>query len=750
MTPLQRFAAGLLFLFAIFPATGSAQHDGEPLARTILALFDSATEQSARWSRVHRFAELPLNHLGLRVRYWDIQRGWPDAQTLAGVRGIVIWPRGYRIRDPEAIWRGMEQSLEHGIGIALLGGPYEIADTRGNPPPLATTAKVLRHFGVAYSGIYEEVSLGWGIRYADTRVVEFERRLDGPLPGFGIYSAINDDATIHLTVAGSLRNSASTSHLATSQPGAVFVDSAFVLWQTKATATGESATQWRVDPFYLFRRAFNTDVLPKLDPTTASNRRVVFALVDGDGWTERSNLFHYREQGATAADVLYREVLFRYPSLPFSVAPIGMDLDPERPGTARARRIAADVFSLPNVMPGLHSFSHPLRWKTPTASDASSEVPVALVDLPRNWSDLLGDYLPASWRPAAPTTTLEESARAATSPVDLALEFDKAHTVVESVLTTLKPIPLFHWTGDGIPHADALQQAARRGWLTISGGPVMPRGYFSYSTVAPFGFVEADSLQVYLGNENETDILAGWPSAEALRRRLAATETPRRVSPLALYFQVGCASDTRRLNTLRTAIETVLKETSIPTWPHHYAGAVAGFQSAEILAAGHNAWRIRNRGMLNSIRFDGAGQRQVDVAKSVGVLAQWRENDSLYVALDPEVSDVLLTLQDSVASRPSAPWPALEHASWHLRGLRRNGDAVNVIATGLGEGTFYWRAPPKSAFKVRVLRGAELLWQQDIAADAAGRLHVTVPALADTPVAVTLQPVTLRASETST
>lgn len=748
MRSTQRLVAELMLLLAIFPLTARSQIDGETLPRTVLGIFDSATEQSARWSRVHRFAEMPLNHLGLRVRYWDIQQGWPDTRALAGVRGIVLWPRGYRIRDPEALWRGLEQAFENGIGVALLGGPYEIADTRGNPPPLAATAQVLRHFGLAYSGFYEEVSLGWRISHADTRVVEFERRLSGPLPGFGIYDAATKAAAVHLTVTGSLRNVASTSHLVTSQPGAAFVDSAFVLWHAKNA--GEMATQWRVDPFHLFRRAFNTDVLPKLDPTTASNRRVMFALVDGDGWNERSNLFHYREQAATSADVLFREVLSRYTSLPFSVAPIGMDLDPQRPGTARARRTAVEIFSLPNVMPGLHSYSHPLRWITPAAEEAPSEVPVAVVDSPRNWRDWIGDYLPASWRPVAPSVALDESAKAATSPVDLELEFGRARAVVESVLTVRKPISLLHWTGDGMPHTEALQDAARRGWLTISGGPVMPRNYFSYSAIAPFGFVTGGSLQVYLGNENETDVLAGWPSAEALRRRLNATETPRRVTPLALYFQVGGASDTRRLNVLRTAIETLLEQTSIPTWPHVYAGAVAGFQSAELIAAGRHGWRIRDRGLLNTLRIDGATQRQVDFAKSVGVLAERRENDALYVALDPDVSEALLVLQDKLATRPTTQPPVLEHASWHLRGLRRNGDAFDFIATGFGEGDFHWHAAPESTFTVRVMRGAELLWQQEVVSDGEGRLRVTVPALAMTPVAMTLQPVTRNAGGTAT
>lgn len=739
--------AVLLAVLLLYAPWSRAQAEGEILARTVLGIYDSATEQSARWSRVHRFAELPLNYLGLRVRYWDIQQGWPDSQALSGVRGIVLWPRGYRLRDPEGLWRGVEQALERGIGVALLGGPFEIADARGNPPPLAASSRALRLLGFAYTGLYEDVSLGWRVSHADAPRVEFERRLDGPLPGFGIYVMAGDGMRSHLAVANTQREEWPTSHLVMSRPGAVFADSAFVLWQ--GHAKGQVFTQWRIDPFFFFRRAFQTDALPKLDPTTASNRRVLFALVDGDGWSERSNLFQYREQGAMAAEVLYREVLTRFPQLPFSVAPIGMDLDPQRPGTERARRVATAVFALPHVAPALHSYSHPLRWHGQSHPGTPAESAEPVIASSPSWSRWLGAWLPASWRASRSALVTDTPAQAAVPHIDLGLEFDTARAVVEAVLPSTKTIPLMHWPGDAMPSPEALREATQRGWLTLGGGPVAPRSQFSYSTVAPFGFVEGNGLQVYLGNENETETLAGWPSAEALRRRLAATDSPRRVSPLGLYFQAACASDTRRLNTLRAALDTVLREPAIATWPHVYASAVAGFQSAQIAAVGKNTWRIRQRGALNSVRLDGVTGWQVDFTRSTGIIAEHRVQDALHVAFDPEASEVLLALREASAATQGTKLPVLHHANWHLRGLHRRGDTVGFVAAGFGEGDIQLSAAPHSTFAVRVFRGTERLWQQETATDAAGQLRLTLPALAMTPVAVELQLITRRARETN-
>src|SRR4051794_6861787 len=83
-------SAAVLLLAALslgdlaFTAAASAQPTGsqptsqsapEPLRREILALYDSREESRPDQTRIHRFAEMPLNHLGLVVTYWDINAG---------------------------------------------------------------------------------------------------------------------------------------------------------------------------------------------------------------------------------------------------------------------------------------------------------------------------------------------------------------------------------------------------------------------------------------------------------------------------------------------------------------------------------------------------------------------------------------------------------------------------------------------------------------------------------------------------
>ena len=59
--------------------------------RSILALYDGAEEASEDLTRVHKLLELPLNHLGYRVAYWDIRKGLPTVSEAMRHRAVATW-----------------------------------------------------------------------------------------------------------------------------------------------------------------------------------------------------------------------------------------------------------------------------------------------------------------------------------------------------------------------------------------------------------------------------------------------------------------------------------------------------------------------------------------------------------------------------------------------------------------------------------------------------------------------------------
>src|SRR5260221_10204863 len=89
-----RYCVLVLALIAAMPAccntTARAQR-GVPIKREILALYDGAREGAANATRIHRFAELPLNHLGFILRYHDVRLPLPAYADLVRYRGVFTW-----------------------------------------------------------------------------------------------------------------------------------------------------------------------------------------------------------------------------------------------------------------------------------------------------------------------------------------------------------------------------------------------------------------------------------------------------------------------------------------------------------------------------------------------------------------------------------------------------------------------------------------------------------------------------------
>ena len=72
-----RIAAQSLLLVALLLAGGAGaqplvdEPSQGPVRREILAVYDSREEATPEQTRIHRFTEMPLNHLGFTLTYWD-------------------------------------------------------------------------------------------------------------------------------------------------------------------------------------------------------------------------------------------------------------------------------------------------------------------------------------------------------------------------------------------------------------------------------------------------------------------------------------------------------------------------------------------------------------------------------------------------------------------------------------------------------------------------------------------------------
>ena len=53
------------------------------LKRDVLGLYDGTTEPAAKGTRLHKYLEMPLNHLGYRLTLHDISKGLPPLGAIA-------------------------------------------------------------------------------------------------------------------------------------------------------------------------------------------------------------------------------------------------------------------------------------------------------------------------------------------------------------------------------------------------------------------------------------------------------------------------------------------------------------------------------------------------------------------------------------------------------------------------------------------------------------------------------------------
>ena len=129
-------------------------------------------------------------------------------------------------------------------------------------------------------------------RHVDARFVGFERPFPRVVPSYGRVSSTSPDAHVALQVevAGPPVDAIRSGDR---QPARRIRRSR--LRAISATRPEDREfRQWYINPFELFREAFQTDALPKPDTTTLSGRRIYYSHVDGDGWRNVTQIEPYR------------------------------------------------------------------------------------------------------------------------------------------------------------------------------------------------------------------------------------------------------------------------------------------------------------------------------------------------------------------------------------------------------------------------------------------------------------------------
>ena len=535
---VPRFLLGALTI--VISIVNAAAAVETPVPRVVLALYDGEINSEPKLTRIHQMAEMPLNHLGLMVRYHDITQGLPAEAALEGVRGVLTWFRSERVmEDPGAYLQWATDVAETGRRFVIFGSLGFAADTKGKPTDRAAMDRFLKAVGMQITGGWKPITYDVGVRHKDPRMVEFERPLGIVLPPFEALRPIDPDARSYLVLQWGGAAARKQAHVVFVTPRGGYAASEYeAIWN-------KDVRQWRINPFEYLREAFATDDLPKPDTTTLSGRRLYYSHIDGGGWRNVAILDKYKDRPTLAAEVILREAIEPFPDLPLTVAPVVGDIDRKWFGTDESLRLAKEILSQPQVEAGSHTYSHPFFWGF--FADGNPDKEKRFLHLyPKRGRE--GEGMAKLYRrdPNAGDTELKSYSipRAyATQPFSLDREIKGSVAFIESILPAGKKLEVLQWSGDTTPFEGAVAATRRIGIANINGGDArFDPAYPSYGWVSPIGTRIGNQRQIYASTSNENLYTELWTNRffgfRNLRDTLRNTEIPIRVKPFNIYYHM--------------------------------------------------------------------------------------------------------------------------------------------------------------------------------------------------------------------
>jgi len=720
------------------------EFSGGPVRRQILAVYDSRHEKTPQTSRIHQFAEMPLNWLGQTLTYIDANGPLPPVETLTGYRGIVTWlieP----MEAPERYLAWLDGATAAGMKLVIF------SDLAPGYPAIAepVAAKILNRLGLVATADHVSVTHKVEVTIETPEMVGFERPLDHALADFRVMHAAGEHLSVHLHATVPDDPGGGQSVVIATGPGGGYVSDEYAI----SFDANTDRVRWILNPFLFLKLALiGKERMPVPDVTTLAGRRIYFSQIDGDGWNNVSLIDGYRQAQAISADVVRKEAIEAYPDLPVTVGAIAGDLIPELGGSLVGREAARKLYALPQVEVGSHTYTHPFEWHF--YEDYSRAKEFALIekvhatDLPflerarRAAFALAGQPAPvdpaAKWVAGSsdlPRTYLKD-------PFNLDREVSGALAFVQAIAPAGKKTKLYQWSGNCLPFEAAIAATRAAGVRNMNGGDSRLDAEFpSVFYVPPISKPVGSQRQIYSGNSNENTYTNDWTGPyygfAMLGETVRNTETPRRLKPFNIYYHMYSGERESSLAALRTNLNLARGLPVIPIPASQYAAIADDFFSAAVARVNIDAWAISNRGALQTVRFDDAEALMVDADASKGVLGATRHpSGAMYVALDPVVETAVVALKARVsgeAAAPPLPGAELVSSRWWLQEYVTEGCGFAVTAQGFGKGEMVWQTAAGRQFDVTAERDGAVLTRMAATADQNGLVQLTLAADAINP-----------------
>ncbi|RMH37572.1 MAG: hypothetical protein D6690_02000 [Nitrospirae bacterium] len=568
----------------------------EVMPRKVLAVFDGGDDPDPAHSELHRYLDMPLNYLGYIPEHWNIADPLPSYSLVGRYAGIVAWLPRNRASWSRAWHRWLVEQIRHGMRVAMfesfgfpLQAPFlEPFDLASAPPPRHVDNVTL---------MPKDPRVGYEIEPVA------DRRAFVPL-------RLHKGHTL-LQVRDSSSGERSDVLALTEWGG-------YALRPYALVHLPDGHSRWIIDPIRFLRDALQLPPMPVPDTTTELGRRLLLVHIDGDGFPSRAEL----PGTPYAGEVLYREILVRYP-VPSTVSVIEGEIGPTGlypDQSSELEAIARDMFTLPHVELASHSYSHPFFWR-----EFLSKGPTR----PGHY------HLPVPHYRYGPDAYKRE--------ILGSIEY-----INRRLAPPGKRVTVFLWTGDCDPPPEAVGETYAGRVLNMNGGDtVMTQERHTLTAVAPLGINKGGHFQVYAPNQNENLYTHQWRGPfygyQEVLETFALTDRPRRLKPINIYYHMYSASKAASLAALHTVYRWALEQDVFPVYASQYIRKVLDFQTLTI-AKQDEQWQIRGAQHLRELRIPRA-LGFPDLRRSRGVVgfSDHEEVRYLHLSGDDEIVVALAT-----------------------------------------------------------------------------------------------------------
>lgn len=606
----------------------------EVMPRKILVVQDRDTKETLDLSAGVRDLATPLNYLGYDVEYADFSKPLPDNITPDRYAGVVAWIARDAVPDSDAWERWLSARVASHVPVAFFGQfGFDIAGDAGKALDLQ------------------------GVQGPWTDPVTVVSK--DPMVGFETKTP-----PVALDLTGVKVGNKSRSLMRVSANGEQLDRVAVTPWggyslQPYAVVTLDNIQQerWGIQPIDFVTAALRLQPMPMPDVTTENGRRLFMTHVDGDGFASRAEF-----PGADySGDALYKQIWTKY-QVPMTLSVIEGEVGPTGlypKISPRLEQIARDMFALPYVAIGTHTYSHPFQWGDVDGSTGaridrgggdsafSLNIPGYKFNIDREITGSI-DYINSRLAPPG------------------------------------KRVVVLQWSGDCQPPGVVVRKVYEAGVYNFNGGDtVITKSANTWTNIAPIGVDKGPgAYQVYAPNQDENVYTNDWQGPfygfTRVLETFDMTDKPRRFKPIDLYYHMYTGTKVASLHALDQIFQSILKQPVLPVQVTDYIQKVLDWRSFAVArevggaaGAAGGEWIVRGNGSIRELRWPKADTPAVTATN--GVTGYTPGTDGTYI----HIADGSARIALRGDAKTAGGLPYIAEANGFLRDFKRDGRSMS-------------------------------------------------------------------------